>query len=86
MQILLVYAVVWSLFCDMNVMWMTFFQRSCGNLNKLTFSDQIRNIKNNKLGKAYELIKAITVHNDIAYSFNQAYYLLYKAEDRKSVV
>lgn len=39
-------------------------------------------IKNNKLGKAYELIKAITVHNDIAYSFNQAYYLLYKAEGK----
>ena len=39
-------------------------------------------IKNNKLGKAYELIKAITVHNDIAYSFNQAYYLLYKGEGK----
>lgn len=34
------------------------------------------------MGKAYELIKAITVHNDIAYSFNQAYYLLYKAEGK----
>lgn len=39
-------------------------------------------IKNNKLGKAYELVEAIAAHNDIAYSFNQAYYLLYKAEGK----
>lgn len=39
-------------------------------------------IKNNKLGKAYEWIETITKHNDIAYYFNQAYYLLYKAEGK----
>ena len=37
-------------------------------------------IKDNQLAKAHEWIETITKHNDIAYYFNQAYYLLYKAE------
>ena len=39
-------------------------------------------IKDNQLAKAHEWIETITKHNDIAYSFNQAYYLLYKAEGK----
>ena len=40
------------------------------------------NIKDNQLAKAHEWIETITKHNDIAYYFNQAYYLLYKAEGK----
>ena len=39
-------------------------------------------IKDNQLAKAHEWIETITKHNDIAYYFNQAYYLLYKAEGK----
>ena len=39
-------------------------------------------IKYNQLAKAHEWIETITKHNDIAYYFNQAYYLLYKAEGK----
>lgn len=39
-------------------------------------------IKNNKLAKAYELVETITEHNDISYSFNEAYCQLYKAEGK----
>ena len=39
-------------------------------------------IKDNQLAKAHEWIETITKHNDVAYYFNQAYYLLYKAEGK----
>lgn len=39
-------------------------------------------IKDNQLAKAHEWIETITKHNDIAYYFNQAYYLLYKVEGK----
>lgn len=38
-------------------------------------------IQDNQLAKAHELIESVTEH-DVSYSFNESYYLLYKAEGK----
>ena len=63
-----------------------YFLKAIETGNKESYKDSISllhiYIKDNQLAKAHEWIETITKHNDIAYYFNQAYYLLYKAEGK----